>query len=374
MNFLEERVELGSSGYSIRIGQGLPSLIRNQVETDRAEGRLLAIVVDATLEEVQPEFLDSAFGDLPRHRVPSGESSKSFYELDRLCEFLAATGLNRSGRLFAVGGGVVGDLAGYSAACFLRGIGFYQVPTTLLAMVDSSVGGKTGINLRLGKNLVGAFHQPLGVFADTRILHSLPQREFFAGMAEVIKHGLLGDRDLFEFLENREPLEGNSPDLPELIRRNCAIKAGVVAADSREQAVSGGRALLNLGHTFGHAIEAVSGYTDYLHGEAVAIGLVLAAHLSVRMGKLEVGAAARVEKLLGHYGLPIRLREPLDADLLMAAMLRDKKAGPDGIKFVVLSGIGRAETCTKVPLELVQELWAEIQPENRKAPANRGPL
>ena len=204
-------------------------------------------------------------------------------ELARAWDFLAGNGLARDGAVFAIGGGVIGDLAGFAAASYQRGVDFYQIPTTLLAMVDSSVGGKTGINLAAGKNLVGSFHQPTAVWADTELLATLPAREFAAGMAEVIKHGLLADADLFGLLEQNAPLAWDHPLLAPVIRRCVEIKASVVAGDERETSAQGGRALLNLGHTFGHAVEAVAGYGTYVHGEAVAIGLVMAARLSAEL-------------------------------------------------------------------------------------------
>src|SRR6185436_13759309 len=206
----------------------------------------------------------------------------------------------------AVGGGVVGDLAGFAAASYLRGVDYYQVPTSLLAMVDSSVGGKTGINLAAGKNLVGAFHQPRGVFVATDLLATLPTREFAAGCAEIIKVGLLGDAELFARLE-RAPLTLVSGDLADVIRRCCALKARVVEADEFETAKDGGRALLNLGHTFGHAIEQVTGYGAYLHGEAVAIGLCAAVRLSQKLGYITAIDVGRVESTVAAHALPTRL-------------------------------------------------------------------
>ena len=296
--------------------------------------------------------------------IPSGEGSKCFSQLEACCDFLAQQRIDRSGALFAVGGGVTGDLAGFAAAAFLRGIDFFQVPTTLLSMVDSSVGGKTGINLRAGKNLVGAFHQPCAVFADVDTLQTLPPREFSAGMAEVIKHGLLADRGLFERLEAlTEPLSPVHPELGAIVRANCAIKAGVVQADERETAASGGRALLNLGHTFGHAIEAVAGYGQYLHGEAIGIGLVLAARLSEERGSLTSNGVNRIRELIGRYALPVSLRAPLSLNALISAMARDKKVRQGQLKFVALAEIGRAETVMDVSVELVEKLWREVGAE-----------
>jgi 3-dehydroquinate synthase len=261
--------------------------------------------------------------------------------------------------LFAVGGGVIGDLGGFVAASYLRGIDFFQIPTTLLSMVDSSVGGKTGINLKAGKNLVGAFHQPKAVFIATGMLATLPPREFAAGMAEVIKAGLLGDAALFDQLE-RAPLTVASAELAEAIRTCCALKARIVEADERELAKEGGRALLNLGHTFGHAIEQVTGYGVYLHGEAVAVGLAGAARLSARLGFLNETEVSRIERVLTAHALPTRLREPLPLGKLMATMARDKKVRDGLPRFVVLKKLGEAATQAGIAPALVETVWREL--------------
>jgi 3-dehydroquinate synthase len=261
--------------------------------------------------------------------------------------------------VIALGGGVIGDLAGFVAATYLRGIAFVQVPTTLLAMVDSSVGGKTGVNLPEGKNLVGAFHQPKLVVADLDTLATLPAREFSAGMAEVIKAGLLGDAELFARLE-RAPLKVASADLLAVIRGCCALKARVVEADEFERAGDGGRALLNLGHTFGHAIEQVTGYGAYLHGEAIGIGLAAAARLSEKLGFIGAAEVARVEKAVEAHGLPIRLRTPLPLEALMAAMARDKKVRAGRLRFVVLKSIGVAITRDQVDAALAEAAFREV--------------
>ena len=354
-------VSLAERSYPIRIGRGLAADLAAQAAADRAAGRRLAVITDEHVAAAQGAFLDTAFGDTPRLVLPSGESTKAFTFLEQCCDFLAASGLDRGGRLFAVGGGVIGDLGGFAAASFFRGIGFYKVPTTLLAMVDSSVGGKTGINLTCGKNLVGAFHQPLAVYADLDTLKTLPPREFSAGMAEVIKHGLLADEQLFLDLESGQRLHPGSDELPAVVRRNCAIKAGVVSADEREQSRSGGRALLNLGHTFGHAIEAVAGYGTYLHGEAIAIGLVLAGRLSEKLGMVDASVAGRIVALLQKYDLPVCLREPLDVEILLAAARKDKKARAGLLRYVALERIGKAVTTESVTEELVAGLWSTVR-------------
>lgn len=339
--------------------------LRGELEAACAAGRKVAIVTDANLAKAQAAMLDELAGvegsvdAWPRLVLAAGEGTKCIAELGRVWDFLAANRLDRSSLLVAVGGGVIGDLAGFAAASYLRGIPFIQVPTTLLAMVDSSVGGKTGINLTAGKNLVGAFHQPHAVYIDTALLATLPPREFAAGMAEVIKYGLLGDVELLNRLE-REPLTLGSEDLAAVVRRCCEIKAGIVEADERETAKEGGRALLNLGHTFGHAIEQVTGYGAYLHGEAVAVGLVAAARLSRKLGYIEEAGVARVEAVVAAHALPTRLREPLALAPLAAAMARDKKARAGGLRFVVLKALGEAATQGDIDPALAEAAFREV--------------
>ncbi|MDR1790026.1 MAG: 3-dehydroquinate synthase, partial [Opitutaceae bacterium] len=287
---------------------------------------------------------------------------KSLSGLGRCLDFLAENKIDRGGLLLAAGGGVIGDLAGFAAATWLRGIAFIQVPTTLLAMVDSSVGGKTGINLKAGKNLAGAFHQPAAVFISTDLLRTLPPREFAAGMAEVLKDALLADGGLFARLE-REPLVPGGERVGEVIRRCCEIKAAVVAADERETAADDGRALLNLGHTFGHAIEQATGYGAYLHGEAVAIGLVAAARLSEKLGCLNADEVARIRAVLVAHKLPVALREPLPLGALMAAAARDKKVRDASPRFVVLTSLGVARTRDNLPREWVEDCFRAVGAE-----------
>jgi 3-dehydroquinate synthase len=352
-------VNLGERSYSIQFAQDLTPEVRSLVGELKASLRRIAVITDRNVATVQAATLEKLFGDAPTLIVPSGEESKSLSELGRALDFLAAQGLDRSGAVFAVGGGVVGDLAGFAAAAYLRGVDYYQVPTTLLSMVDSSVGGKTGINLKAGKNLAGAFHQPRGVFNATGFLKLLPPREFAAGMAEVIKTALLGDRLLFEDLE-RAPLTASDLRLAWTVRVCCGIKAKLVEADERELARSGGRALLNLGHTFGHAIEQVTGYGAYLHGEAVAVGLCAAARLSRRVGLVGNTEVGRIESVLAAHALPTRLRAPLAIDDLMAAMARDKKVRAGSLRFVLLKSLGEAAVAGDVPPADVEAVWREI--------------
>ncbi|HJT99238.1 MAG TPA: 3-dehydroquinate synthase, partial [Rhodanobacteraceae bacterium] len=254
---------------------------------------------------------------------------------------LATLGASRDAAVIALGGGVVGDPAGFAAATWMRGIDFVQMPTTLLAMVDSSVGGKTGVDIDAGKNLVGAFHQPRAVIADTATLATLPPREYAAGLAEVVKYGAIGDASFFAWLETHaDALNAyDAASLTEAIAFSCAYKAGVVARDERE---SGERALLNFGHTFGHALEAECGYGKLLHGEAVAIGMTVAASLSERLGRAPRGDAERLERLLTRFGLPTAL-PPIDPDALLARMRLDKKNLGGRLRLVLWRGIGRAE-------------------------------
>jgi 3-dehydroquinate synthetase len=241
----------------------------------------------------------------------------------------------------------------------MRGIDFYQVPTTLLAMVDSSVGGKTGINIPEGKNLVGAFHQPKAVFIDVEYLDTLPEREFSAGMAEVIKYGLLGDKKFFEMIEGlEEPLTPGHQKMSSVIAHCCKMKADVVASDERETAKDGGRALLNLGHTFAHAIEKCAGYGEYLHGEAVGLGLLLAARLSHSMGEMDAGDIVRIEKVLTRYRLPVKLRKPISIEDLISAIKVDKKTISGLPRFVVMRGIGVSIVRDDIPLGLAKDVFA----------------
>jgi 3-dehydroquinate synthase len=353
------QVNLGERSYPILLGEDLAADVRALCAKISGAGKRLVVITDGNVSKVLAKPLNDLFGGTPVFVVPPGEESKSIPELARALDFLSSQGLDRSGSVFAVGGGVVGDLAGFAAASYLRGIDYYQVPTTLLSMVDSSVGGKTGVNLKSGKNLVGAFHQPRGVFISTGLLATLAAREFAAGMAEVIKTALIGDGALFTELERARLVAGDSR-LPRVIRLCCALKARVVEADERELAHDGGRALLNLGHTFAHAIEQVTGYGPYLHGEAVAVGLCAAARLSRGLGMIQESDVKRVESTVSAHALPTRLRSPLAVDALMAAMARDKKVRAGILRFVVLKSLGEAVVRTDVPAAAVESVWREV--------------
>lgn len=354
------RVNLGERSYDLFFGTGVLDRLATEIGEWRTSGRKVAIVTDERVAFAQSAVLATlAAGGAPTLVLPPGEGTKSTGQLARIWDFLAEHRLDRSSRLIALGGGVIGDLAGFAAASYLRGLPFVQVPTTLLAMVDSSVGGKTGINLGAGKNLVGAFHQPAAVYLEPAMLATLPTREFAAGMAEVLKYGLLADAALWARLE-REPLTLAAPDFADVLHRCCEIKARIVEADERETAAEGGRALLNLGHTFGHAIEQVTGYGAYLHGEAVAIGLAAAARLSCALGDLKASDVARVERTVVAHGLPVQLRAPLPWDALLAAMARDKKVRAGGLRFVVLRSLGEAATQGGIDTTLVERVFREV--------------
>ena len=352
-------VSLGQRSYTIRIGRGLAPELRAYVEAVKARKGRCVLAVDANLAAAQPAFLEDAFADMPRHVLSSGEPTKCFARLEELCGFLAQNGVGRDGMLFACGGGVTGDLSGFAAASYLRGIDFVQVPTTLLAMVDSSVGGKTGINIAAGKNLVGAFWQPKAVFADTGLMATLPRREFDAGMGEVIKTGMLADAELFAQLEALPRLSSSSDEMPEVVARCCAIKAEVVGADERETATDNGRALLNLGHTFAHAVENAAGYGTYLHGEAVGLGLFMAARLSCLMGLIAQTEVERTRILLERYALPTSLRAPLKLADLEKAAGRDKKLRAGTLRYVLMDAMGSARTQDGVDPDIVRQLWKD---------------
>lgn len=327
-------IEVGAENLG-RIGECLAPLLA---------GKKIALVTDPVVEglygpKVRESLTEAGFS-LAQVIVPSGEKHKSLRELERIHEELARARLERSSALVALGGGVVGDLTGFAAATFLRGIDVVQVPTTLLAQVDSSIGGKTGVNLKAGKNLVGAFHQPRFVLADVETLGSLPEREFRAGLAEVVKYGVIMAPDLFGLLEEEADAIGalDREILAEIVHRCADAKARVVVEDERE---GGLRAILNFGHTLGHAIEAMTDYRRFLHGEAVAIGMVFAARVSTLRHGFPAEDANRLRTLLERFGLPINIPEELDRGGLARAVETDKKRSADRVKFVCVEQIGK---------------------------------
>jgi len=354
---ITERVNLSERSYDIKIGGGAIKLAAERAQGLAKEHRPLVCITDENVNEIAKAHIRAISENAII--LPAGETTKSFYSAEKLCAELAELKVDRSGAIFAIGGGVIGDLAGFVASIFLRGVDFYQVPTTLLSMVDSSVGGKTGINIAHGKNLVGAFYQPQEVFIDTDFLKTLPKREFAAGMAEVIKYGMLWDEGLFKQLEEK-PLRPDSEELAEVIRRCCAIKAAIVSADERETAKDGGRALLNLGHTFGHAVEKCAGYGEYLHGEAVGMGLLLSARLSAHFGYISQSDVERVKNVLIAHQIPVRLVTPISAEHLTEATRKDKKVKFGKLKFVLLERMGKAFTKADVPEDLTLEMFKTL--------------
>ncbi len=351
------QVQLGDRSYPILIGAGLlgeAGLIGQHV---RAHDLLLV-----TNSTVGPLYAARVHASLPQRRIvdvvlPDGEQHKTLANISAMLDVLVANRYSRDACVVALGGGVVGDMSGFAAACYQRGIDFIQLPTTLLAQVDSSVGGKTGVNHPGGKNLIGAFHQPRAVIADTDTLASLPLRELRAGVAEIIKCAMIGDEPFFSWLEESiEPLLELRPDvIAHAVRRSCEIKADIVRRDEREQ---GDRALLNLGHTFGHAIEAATHYKTWLHGEAVGAGLAMAASFSKHAGLMPAADVARVRALLARAGLATTSTDVRGADAL-DAMRIDKKVQQGRMRFVLLRGIGQAFLTSDYPEGALQATLKE---------------
>lgn len=342
-------VALGARSYGVKIGPGLLDAL-GEAAKELALGTRCAVISDSNVERLYGaraiESLRNAGFQPVAITVPAGEESKSMERAEWICERMIDARLDRKGWVAALGGGVVGDLAGFVAAIYYRGIPFVQVPTTVVAQVDSSVGGKTGVNARNGKNLIGAFHQPRLVLADVDTLGTLPEREFNEGLAEVIKHGAIRDRSLIEAVARLD-----RGDLTGMIRRNVEIKAAIVSADEHER--SGERALLNFGHTIGHAIEAAAGYGRLLHGEAISLGLVAACRISMAKAGLDAAEAERVTELLDQYRLPVRLPERISKQDILEALKADKKFEEGAIRFVLCPRLGEAFVSNEVT-------WADI--------------
>ncbi|GAB6068452.1 3-dehydroquinate synthase [Methylothermus subterraneus] len=352
-------VELAERSYPIYIGAGL--LARPELFNRHLAGQQVLVVTNTV---VGPWYLEKVMDAIEAPSkaelvLPDGESYKTLATVERIFDRLLEKRFSRNATLVALGGGVIGDLVGFAAACYQRGIAFIQVPTTLLAQVDSSVGGKTGVNHPLGKNMIGAFYQPRCVIADTQALDTLPDRELRAGLAEVIKYGLIADAAFFAWLEENmaKLLNRDAQALAYAIERSCRIKAEVVGADERE---SGLRAILNFGHTFGHAIEAATGYGRYLHGEAVAIGMCLAAELSRRLGLIGLAQVERIVALIERAGLPI-LPPALDSEQWLAWMAVDKKNLDGKLRLILLETLGRAALPQPVPGEILKATLDEYR-------------
>ena len=332
-------VELADKSYPIYIGSDL--LSSKSLLSDHIQGKQVMVVTNTTIAPLYLEKLKDALSDFNVESVilPDGEEFKTLETLNKVFDALLKAKFDRSSTLVALGGGVVGDITGYAAASYQRGVNFIQVPTSLLSQVDSSVGGKTGVNHELGKNMIGAFYQPKAVIIDVDTLDTLSDQEYSAGMAEVIKYGLLGNADFFSMLEtNIESIMARNKDLIiEIIFNSCKDKASIVALDEFEK---GNRVLLNLGHTFGHGIENAFGYGNYLHGEAVSIGMVMAAKLSMDEGHLSYEDAIRVESILLKANLPIVIKKSIVSETLIEAMSLDKKSIDGKIRLVLLKALG----------------------------------
>jgi 3-dehydroquinate synthase len=351
------QVDVGHSRYPITIGSGLltkPELLDAQIPR-----RDLMVVTNTTVGRLYLAPLRAALGErrVAECVLPDGEQHKTLASASRVFDALVENKLNRDAIVVALGGGVVGDIAGFSAACYQRGIGYVQIPTTLLAQVDSSVGGKTGVNHSGGKNLIGAFHQPLAVIADTDTLATLPDRELSAGVAEVIKYGCVWDPLLFDWLDLNvgKLLARDAAALSYAIARSCQIKATVVAQDEREQNL---RAILNFGHTFGHAIEAATAYEKYLHGEAVALGMLMAADFSCRLGMIDRAVNARMRDVVARAGLPTEAPK-IGAARALALVQMDKKVLSGQLRLVLLEKLGRAIVTPTYPQSVLDAVLRE---------------
>ncbi len=346
-------IQIGHGSYDAIIGRSLLGKIGELVRPI-FPGARCAIVSDANVaplfEKTIGESLQRAGFATEAITIAAGEETKSLANVAELCDQLSAAGLDRSSFLVSLGGGVVGDLAGFVAAIYLRGIPYISVPTTLLAQIDSSIGGKTGVNSAAGKNLIGCFHHPTLVIADTDALRSLPERIWHEGFAEVIKHGIIRDAELFE--------KSAQLDLESLVERNVALKAAIVSEDEREQ--TGERSLLNFGHTIGHAIEHAAGYGTLLHGEAISLGIVAAARISVRRAGLSLGACEQIVAALETHRLPTSLPPNFPRDKIFAALARDKKFANGQIRFVVAHKIGHASVTENVTMDDLRAAVAEL--------------
>jgi len=351
-------VNLGSRSYPIHMGAGLLARA-GELLAPVLDASKIGIVTNPTVRELYLKPLETTLRarglEVASVLVPDGEEHKSLSSLATIYDQLIAQRFERNSVLIALGGGVVGDLTGFAAATFLRGIPYIQIPTTLLAQVDSSVGGKTGVNHRAGKNLIGAFYQPRAVLIDVEVLATLPRREFLAGMAEVIKYGIIADSKLFALLEEKiELVVASDQDLLiEIIASSCADKAKVVENDEREE---DNRAVLNFGHTVGHALEALTGYQQFLHGEAVAIGMVQATKISRVLGFCDDASFRRIHQLIARTGLPAELPAGLDLAALAANIEIDKKSSGGKVKFVCCVGIGATRFHWLSPQEIVRAL------------------
>jgi 3-dehydroquinate synthase len=348
-------VALGERSYPIYIQAGLLENSNPLVQHIHSKQICIVsndIVAPLYLERVNKLLVDF---DVSHIIIPDGEAEKNLANFDKIMTHLLERNSGRDTTLIALGGGVIGDLTGFAAACYQRGIDFIQIPTTLLSQVDSSVGGKTAVNHPLGKNMIGAFYQPKAVIIDIKTLNTLPEREFNAGMAEVIKYGIIGDAEFFDWLEQHsDEIKNKDPEiLASLIYRCCQNKATIVAEDEQEKGV---RALLNLGHTFGHAIEAEQGYGNWLHGEAVAAGTVIASEVAVKMNLLQPSELRRIRSLFEVFNLPVTAPETMDFHAFMPHMRRDKKNLAGKLRFILPTQIGHCEVRDDVSETVLQQI------------------
>ena len=353
--------ETTSASYPVYLGDGLLAVAGRLVAAADVAEETAMVVYDANVEgygDAVADSLEAAGLSAPRVAVPAGEGSKTLAELERICRAAARAGVRRGDAIVAVGGGVVGDLAGFAAASYQRGVGLVHVPTTLLAMVDSAIGGKTGVDLPEGKNYVGAIHQPAAVIMDAATLATLPPRELACGFAEVVKYGLLGGEELFALVEGWPALPGPAAELADLIRRCVEHKVAVVAADERDLGI---RATLNLGHTVGHGIEAAAGYARYQHGEAISLGLLAALRISERIAGLDPVWRERTREILSRHDLPVRLDPAVETAAIEEAMGRDKKADAASLNMVVLPRPGDPRTNADPGREMVREAIEELR-------------
>ncbi len=355
------RVDLPTNGYDILIGKGLEEEITSFVESAGFSSRVL-VISDTNVGKVYGEkileLLRRAGKQPAMHNVPAGESSKSLEEAEHAYTKAIEQGLDRKSAIVALGGGVVGDLAGFIAATYMRGVPFVQIPTSLLAQVDSSVGGKVAVNHRLGKNLIGAFYQPKRVFIDLDCLSTLPRREIFTGLGEIVKYGVIYDEAFFSYMEehSEDILAMQLPAIEHLVVRSCEIKAQVVAEDEKE---TGLRAILNFGHTMGHAIEKETRFVRYNHGEAVAVGMLGAAYLSREMGLIGNAEVARIRGLIEKFSLPTQA-DGCTEEGMYASIFHDKKAVDGKVKWILMEGVGRVRATSDVPEAAVRKCMRMI--------------
>lgn len=353
------RVGLGEKSYDIIISTDSQELDNEleQFAANKGYSRKVLLIDDSNTAPLYGERIQNILKkvglDPVEYTIPAGESSKAFKQAEDIYTVAIEHGLDRKSAVFALGGGVVGDLAGFIAATYMRGIGFVQIPTSLLAQVDSSVGGKVAVNHPLGKNLIGAFYQPQAVFMDVNMLSTLPKREISTGLGEIVKYGIIYDKEFFEFLESHknEAMNLEQETAVHMIARSCEIKAAVVSKDEKE---SGLRAILNFGHTLAHSIEKNTGYTVYNHGEAVGIGMVGAAYISRELGRISMDEYNKAVKLIGEMGLPLKV-EGCNADALYQAIFHDKKTINGHVNWVLMDEIGKVSVTSQVPENVVKE-------------------